>query len=294
MKKFLIVYALIAAWFFCNGVQADESDQIMHQVNKVFKLENVKFGYGGSCCGCPGPPGPPGPQGPAGPPGPQGTPGRDGLNGMQGPAGTPGPPGCSCDHCKRDSGCGNQCGGYNQYGGYNQHSGYNHDRNHCCNDCREDCCKDGAWARFGNFMDTLAKSYQPFSICLLNNSFPFNWTVNSGTIIIIPCSGIYKVDWICNVDISESPENVVIGVAVNGSVCTGDAAGITTILSSTNNTQHLVGTTILSLKKKDMVSLMNMSSASVTLRSTTGIVPGNSVTLEFVKIADFPCCDYCH
>lgn len=100
-------------------------------------------------------------------------------------------------------------------------------------------------------------------------------------------------------NVSMNNPNFVVGLQIgcaNGtpSVASGDAAGITVPGTPTaGTTQQIVGCTIAFLSKCQQVSLVNLSGASISLvasQSSPSSVPGNSVTLKFVKIADFPCC----
>lgn len=114
------------------------------------------------------------------------------------------------------------------------------------------------------------------------------------------------IDWVVNVSLDKSPNgfggpNFVVGLqigscscSVSPSVNSGDAEGINVPSSIPGTTDLIVGNTIAFLNKCQTVSLVNLSSGPLTLVASgpgaPNFVPGNSVTLRFVKIADFPCC----
>lgn len=290
---------LVAAALFSSYAQAIEDDFEINHQKSLFKLDNVTFGCSSrSVCG---PPGPPGPQGPPGCQGPPGPPGRDGINGMQGPAGTPGTACSFVNGC-----CGNSCNDGNRCCNDGCCNKCCNDCNKCCNDgcCKSnnkccnvrncnDCCDDNvAWAKFGSYTQLTISAGSPISPLCQFNTYPYGWNL-SGGVITIPCSGVYLIQWVVNVGLipQSAGTPIVIGLSINCGITTSDASGINT--PSTTGTAQIVGSTIESLNKGQTIQLVNLSAVPITLIASgtgTATVPGNSVTLNLVKISEAPCC----
>lgn len=324
-------FLIAAATLISSHAHAEEQDFFLQKKFSSFSLDNINFNCCRStCCGPPGPPGPPGPQGPQGCQGPPGPPGRDGINGMQGPAGTAGTACSMCNNCCgpssfccNNNSCGNNgcnpCCNHNNHHNNHHHNGHHHGHhnghgccnpcnNGChdsCNPCKNDCCCEReficsdddrvAWAKFGSVSDITVSgtgapqgSIQPLSQF---NAFPYGWTLNGG-VVTVPCTGVYSIEWVVNVDFSSHVSEVVIGLAICGAVSVSDTSGFTNP-GLTSGSSNVVGTTIANLNRGQTVQLVNLSNGGIVITSAAGTIPGNSVTLKLVKIADFPCCG-CH